>query len=255
MLDPLLSLDPTTLALDLLLGMLLGAVGGMLGIGGGLIAIPLLAWLYDMNQTLAQGTALVMIVPNVLIGFLRYRQRHPFDLRQIGSMLLPAIVTSHLSARLAVSLAPDLLRHAFAGFLVFLTALLLWQLRVARSDAAQAPLSPRLLPLVGLASGFMSGLFTIGGGMVVVPALVLLFGVAQTTAQGMALAMVLPGAIIALGSYAHAGQVVWQIGLPLALGGVLTVSLGVRLAYRLAPAVLRAMFCLVLLGTAAAMAR
>lgn len=244
---------PAQFGLHLVLGLLLGGLGGMLGIGGGLVAIPLLAALHGMNQQLAQGTALVMIVPNVLIGFLRYRQRHPVALRRIASMLLPAVVLSHLSARLAVSIDPAALRHAFALFLLGLTGLLLWQLRAPRG--LKAPLPARWLPLVGAASGVMSGLFTIGGGMVVVPALVLLFGTAQTTAQGMALAMVLPGAVIALGAYAHAGQVDWSIGLPLALGGVMTVSLGVRLAYRLPVALLRGLFCAVLIGTAAAMAR
>lgn len=59
-------------AINLGLGLLLGAVGGLLGIGGGLIAIPILAALYGMDQQLAQGTALVMILPNVLVGFWRY---------------------------------------------------------------------------------------------------------------------------------------------------------------------------------------
>ncbi|MCD2476494.1 TSUP family transporter, partial [Staphylococcus aureus] len=62
-----------TLGLALLLGAALGALGGLLGIGGGILAIPVLVLLYGMDQQLAQGTALVMMVPNVLIAFWRYR--------------------------------------------------------------------------------------------------------------------------------------------------------------------------------------
>ena len=69
-----------TVLANLLLGLGLGAAGGLLGIGGGLIAIPILGALYGMDQHLAQGTALVMIAPNVLIGFWRYHQRHPVHL-------------------------------------------------------------------------------------------------------------------------------------------------------------------------------
>lgn len=240
--------------LSLGLGMSLGLVGGMLGIGGGLIAIPLLALLYGMDQALAQGTALVMIVPNVLIGFVRYRQRHPVRSSSLLSMLLPAVLAAHFAARLATSIDPVFLRHTFVVFLLVLTGFMLW------SGTERAGMPRRLswphvwLPVVGLASGFMSGMFTIGGGLVVVPALVMLFGIAQTTAQGMALAMVVPGALVALLGYAQSGHVDWAVGLPMAFGGVLTVSKGVALAHATRPQTLRWAFCAVLLGTAVAMA-
>ena len=63
------------------LGAALGGIGGLLGIGGGLLAIPVLALLFGMEQAMAQGTALVMIVPNVLLAFYRYRQQHAISLR------------------------------------------------------------------------------------------------------------------------------------------------------------------------------
>ncbi len=107
------------------------------------------------------------------------------------------------------------------------------------------------MPLVGLLSGAMSGLFTVGGGMVAVPVLVSLFGMRQTRAQGVALALAIPGSVVALFSYAQAGYVNWQVGLPLALGGLLSVSWGVALAHRMPAAWLRLLFCAVLIGTAA----
>jgi hypothetical protein len=158
------------------LGLALGLVGGMLGIGGGLVAIPILALAYGMDQALAQGTALVMIVPNVLVGFWRYQQRQPIKLSRLVSMLLPAMVASRLSARLATTLDGPVLRLSFAMFLLLLTVVMLWQQRQVPRHGELPLLSLRLLPLVGVASGLMSGLFTIGGGLVVVPALVMLFG-------------------------------------------------------------------------------
>ena len=62
----------------LAVGAALGFFGGMFGIGGGIIAIPLFVIGYGMDQPLAQGTALVMmVVPNLLVGWWRYSQRHP----------------------------------------------------------------------------------------------------------------------------------------------------------------------------------
>jgi uncharacterized membrane protein YfcA len=108
----------------------------------------------------------------------------------------------------------------------------------------------KTLPLLGMVSGGMSGIFTVGGGLVVVPALVTFFGMAQTRAQGMALALVVPGALIALCTYSQAGHVSWATGIPLALGGMISVSWGVALAHRFSPIRLRILFCAVLLATA-----
>ena len=242
---------------NLLLGAALGAVGGMMGIGGGLMAIPVLARVYGMDQHAAQGTALVMIVPNVLIGFLRYRQRNRIDLRSTASLAALAMLSTYVAARYAALIDPGRLRVAFALFLIALAGYFSWQLRTrpqaaAAPAAAAAPTSARLLPVLGVLSGLMSGLFSVGGGLVVVPALVGFFRMTQTQAQGIAMALVLPGAVVALFAYAHAGHVSWTVGLPLALGGIATVSWGVALAHRMAQRRLRMLFCLVLFGTAAA---
>ncbi len=245
--------------LNTALGAGLGFAGGLLGIGGGLIAIPVLAWLYGMDQHLAQGTALVMIVPNVLIGFFRYHQKHRIDLRAVAAISVFSMVAAYVAGRLASGIESSVLRIAFALFLI---ALALYfgsgVLRRARGGAEAPVLAPRqmtrsALPLLGIASGAMSGIFTIGGGLVVVPALVSLFRMEQTRAQGTALALVVPSSAIALFAYAQGQHVAWDVGVPMAVGGIATVSAGVALAYRFPAARLRLLFCAVLLVTAGAM--
>jgi uncharacterized membrane protein YfcA len=241
------------------LGAVLGVAGGLLGIGGGLIAIPVLGYLYGMDQHLAQGTALVMIAPNVLIGFLRYNQKHRVDLRSVAMIGVFSMASTWFAARLAVGLDAGALHVAFAVFLVLLALYFGYQSRLAARQDAGAPtapsrtVSPIAMPLLGVASGGMSGIFTVGGGLVVVPALVSWFGMPQTRAQGMSLALVVPGSLIALFTYSQGGHVAWAIGLPMALGGILSVSWGVLLAHRFSAARLRVLFSLVLLGTAAGM--
>ncbi|WP_277061443.1 TSUP family transporter, partial [Rivihabitans pingtungensis] len=84
------------------LGAALGGVGGLLGIGGGLLAIPVLALWFGMDQSMAQGTALVMIVPNVLLAFYRYRQHHTIPLSRALGLGGIAMLASYPAARLAV---------------------------------------------------------------------------------------------------------------------------------------------------------
>lgn len=239
-------------AANLLLGAVLGLVGGMMGIGGGLIAIPMLALVYGMDQHLAQGSALVMIVPNVLIGFLRYRRRNDINLRSIASLAALAMLSTYIAARFAAQLDADRLRVAFALFLIALSAYFIWQLRTRPDTPAPVAVSARYLPVLGLLSGMMSGLFSVGGGLVVVPALVSFFRMTQTQAQGIAMALVVPGAVVALFTYSHAGHVDWHIGIPLALGGIASVSWGVALAHQIAQRTLKMLFCGVLFSTAIA---
>ncbi|SHH54693.1 sulfite exporter TauE/SafE family protein [Massilia sp. CF038] len=248
-----------TAALNVCLGAALGVAGGLLGIGGGLIAIPVLVYLYGFDQHLAQGTALVMIAPNVLVGFYRYHQRHRIDLRSVLSISVFSMVTTYFAAKFATGLNATTLHMAFAVFLILLALYFgFGGQRPSKAEAKAAPADARkmprvALPLLGILSGVMSGIFTVGGGLIVVPALVSYFRMEQTRAQGMALALVGPGSLIALLAYSQEGQVNWTTGLPMALGGIVTVSWGVVLAHRFSPTRLRRLFCLVLLGTAAMM--
>jgi hypothetical protein len=80
------------------------------------------------------------------------------------------------------------------------------------------------------------------------------FGLRQLEAQGLALALVSPSALLALVAYAGAGQVDWLVGVPLALGGIATISAGVAFASRLPERGARLAFCALLLLTAVLLA-
>ena len=239
---------------NFVLGGLLGVLGGLFGIGGGLIAIPVLGLLYGMDQQMAQGTALVMIVPNVMLGFWRYRQRNQIALAVALKMAIPAVLTTYLAARYATAMGAQSLRLAFAVFMLILAAYYLWTL-LGKSAALRTDglVSQKYIALVGLGSGLSAGLFSVGGAVVAVPALVSLFGVTQTAAQGLGLAMVAPGTLVALWTYASAGHVNWVVGLPMAAGGVVSISWGVALAHHLPERRLRLLFCLALLAIAGSM--
>lgn len=248
-------------ALTLLLGGVLGAIGGLLGIGGGIIAIPVLAMAFGMEQQMAQGTALVMITPNVLIAFWRYRQRSPFPLRSAVLVGLVTLLATWPAARLAVHMDSRLLMVCFALFLIALSCYFLWETRLnapgsaASRTKSRAPWDERYLPAVGVVGGLFAGLFSVGSGIVAAPILVRGFGKRQAVAQGIALALVVPGALVALATFAQAGQVDWQIGALLAVGGMSTVSIGVAWAHRLPETRLRRLFAVLLLITAGLLIR
>lgn len=236
------------------LGAAIGVVGGVFGIGGGAIAIPVLGLVFGLSQQAAQGTALVMIVPNVLLAFWRYHQRGQVDLRIALTLAGFALVSTYPAARWATGISPGALRTAFAGFLAVFAGVIAHRALARPRRAARPPSHWAWSALLGVAGGIVSGVFGVGGALIAPPVLTARFGVRQAEAQGLALALVAPGAVVAFVAYARAGQVDWPIGLPMAIGGIASVSLGVALAYRLPERRMRLLFCCLLLATAAAMA-
>ncbi len=237
---------------SLAMGAALGFFGGLFGIGGGIIAIPALVLLGGMDQAQAQGTALVMMVPNLLIGWWRYSLQHPAPLPRVLGIGLLASLTTGVVAHFAHGLHPDTLRTVFSVSLLLIGLRMLQQIRAASTTSTEPSdthLNPRWIPLVGVVGGSSMGLLGIGGGLVATPLLTSWFGQRQAMAQSLALALVAPSSVIALGSYASAGQVDWALGLPLALSGMFTVSSGVALATRLPEKQMRSMFAWMLAAT------
>ncbi|HDS1737868.1 sulfite exporter TauE/SafE family protein [Pseudomonas sp. BP8] len=231
----------------IVLGAALGTVGGLFGIGGGLIAIPALGLLFGLDQQLAQGTALVMVVPNVLLALWRYHQRNRIELRHALPLSLCSLVFAWLGSIWAVGIDAHSMRLGFVGFLV---ALALWN--VARMFMRVAPPSSELryawpwLGVLGSFAGTMGGLFGVGGAVVATPILTSVFGTTQVVAQGLSLALAVPSTMVTLLTYGLHHSVVWQVGLPLAVGGLLSISWGVKLAHALPEKVLKTLFCVFL---------
>lgn len=228
----------------LMLGAAMGVLGGVFGIGGGLIAIPALGLLFGLDQQLAQGTALVMVVPNVVVALWRYHQRNRIDLRHALALSVSSFVFAWLGSIVAVGLDASAMRRGFVGFMLFLAAFNFIRL-MAGSPEADAELRrpwPWLGALGGVA-GLLGGLFGVGGAVVATPLLTSLFGTTQVVAQGLSLALAVPSTGVTLITYALHGHVAWAMGIPMAIGGLFSISWGVRLAYAMPERTLRALFC------------
>src|SRR5690606_13259255 len=225
----------------LLGGALIGYTGGVLGIGGGLLAIPLLGLILGMDQQTAQGTALIMVVPAVLLTVRQYHRRNHIDFRRAALGAISSIIFTWLGARLALGMDAILLRRIYSIF-VMAIALYYFDQSLGFSRRRRRSDKPRPDPesfgqlwyiVVGMMAGLAGGVFGVGGAVLVVPFLTSRMGYSQTGAQGLALSMIIPGTLVALATYAFHGQTTWQVGIPMAIGSLMLVPFGVRLAYRL----------------------
>jgi uncharacterized membrane protein YfcA len=100
-----------------------GVMGGMFGLGGGVILVPLLVLLFSFEQHRAQGTTLVALVsPAGLLGLINYAHAHEVDWI-FGLLLMPGIfLGGFLGSWIAQKLTPDRMRRAFAAILFALGA-------------------------------------------------------------------------------------------------------------------------------------
>lgn len=236
---------------NIMIGGLLGLFGGLLGIGGGLFAIPTLSLLYGMDQQLAQGTALAMVVPNIVLGIYKYNQRNKIDWKTALMLGGCAFVLSWFGALIAIDLDHRSMRKIFIGFLIFIA---LWT--VVQMLAKRASTGLRLLPWpyfagLGSISGLLGGLFGVGSAVIATPVLTMFFGASQVVAQGLSLAIAVPTTATTLVTYSVHGQVDWSTGIAMAIGGVLTVSYGVRAAHSLPQHILKIIFSIFVLISAA----
>lgn len=238
----------------LVAGGMIGFTGGVLGIGGGLFAIPLLGLLLGYEQQAAQGTALIMVLPAVLLTVRKYHQHTPIAWRSAAAGALGSVLFTWLGALIALEVEPRLLRQIYAGF-VFLIALFYFRESLGRR-ARQAPaggyrnaddVARYRYFVVGVGAGLAGGIFGVGGSVLAVPFMTTFFHLRQTTAQALALTMIVPGTLVALLTYAWHGQAHGLVGIPLALGSLLCVPYGVRLAYALPEARLKLIFACMLL--------
>ncbi|MCK2237656.1 MULTISPECIES: sulfite exporter TauE/SafE family protein [unclassified Crossiella] len=119
----------------------------------------------------------------------------------------------------------------------------------AEPTAPERPHALRLM-LIGLAAGVLAGLFGVGGGIVIVPALTALCGRNQRQAVGTSVMAIGPLAIAGMVGYLYAGEVDVYIAVPLALGTMIGAWLGAALLDRVPLALLRWLYAVLALATA-----
>ncbi len=228
--------------LGLLIGFALGALGG----GGSILAVPALVYAAGQSPSDATTTSLLVVAGASVFGLfghqragrVRWSQGLVFGLVGIGGSIGGTALNSRLDG--------DVLLLAFSG-LIFVAA---WRMltacpsctRVGEQTALEddTPVrSPMTLTRIatvaaaGSAVGFLTGLFGVGGGFVIVPALTLALGFSMSEAIGTSLLVITVNAATALGFRGGLGAVEWDVAVPFTAAAMVGVGTGVRAADKL----------------------
>lgn len=112
----------------ILLGIFTGIISGLVGIGGGLITVPVLVYLFGFSQHLAQGTTLAMLIPPIgLFATYSYYQQGQVNLKVALLIALGFVIGSYFGAKYALQLPDHLLTKIFGFFLLIIAFKMIFQ--------------------------------------------------------------------------------------------------------------------------------
>jgi uncharacterized protein len=108
-----------TVLLLVLIGLVTGALGGMLGLGGGLILIPALVFIFGFSQHMAVGTSLAIMLPPIgMFAAYNYYKAGQVNIKYALILALAFMLGSYLSSKIALKIPENILRKVFSVFLI-----------------------------------------------------------------------------------------------------------------------------------------
>jgi len=246
----------------LILGIVAGVMSGLFGIGGGIIMVPSLIAFFGMGMLNANATSLAaMLLPVGILGVITFYKAGYINVRNALWISLGLISGSFFGAELAVSVDVKVLSKLYAAFLLYVAIgyLDIPKMFRRKKQIEVAPVitgekikySFWLFIAVGIFAGIIAGLFGKGGGLVIVPVLIKFFkydvkAASATSLAALQLPVGLPSVIV----YAQAGYLNWVFAGLMALGIVVGVFFGTKLAIRLPATMFKKVYAFFLLGVA-----
>lgn len=249
-----------TIVALLILGLVAGVLSGMFGIGGGVLIVPVLTLLFGFSLYEATGTSLVaQLPPFPILAVLAYHRAGLLKMSAAVPVTLGLTLGTAFGAGVALGVDQKVLQQFYGAFLLWTgwrfaeprKVYAAWRagtLNKATASEAHTEAPFWMLLLVGLVAGLASGMFGIGGGVIIVPALVALLRLDQKLAVGTSLAaQLLPVGIGGAIAYYQAGTIDLGVGAVVAIGLFVGSVGGAKLALGLSSTTVKRLYGLFLI--------
>lgn len=243
-------MDMQTLITAVPVGIGIGLLLGLLGGGGSILTVPALVYLLGQDVSASAATSLIIVGANAVVGAgLHYRSgrvRWKTALVFGAAGFLGALPGARLNHSLPGSVVLLLFGGVMALAAVFMFRKKIFSARVSETDCSSRRYCVTSL-LAGTGVGFLTGLFGVGGGFLIVPALVGALYLSMPQAVATSLAIIALNSVSGLVGHLIFGHVELGMAVPLVLGGAVGIALGAMLSGRVPETGLRRMFALMLL--------
>ena len=232
-------------------GLAAGLFGAIIGVGGGIIVVPLLVYLFRYDQRRAAATSMGAIAITATAGAFAYALQGHLHADAAALVGIPAGFGVVAGTTIQQRVPLRRLQLLFAVFLVLVGIRLL-----APETWLFDPVDGRpwwVYPAgvaIGLAGGILAGLFGVGGGLLFVPTFVLMLGISQLDAGATSLLAMLPASYIGAWRQSRYGNLDGRASLAIGISSVFGVVAGIAVAEHTPETVLRLCFGVFLLVTA-----
>ena len=237
-----------------LVGLIAGFLSGLFGVGGGILIVPSLVLLLGFSQRLAHGTSLAAVLPIAIASLTTYAFEDKVDWKVGGLLAIGAVFGAVVGTHILHRLPHDTLAIAFAVLLVATAVRLLLDHSEAAGRGELHPVTVVTLIIVGLITGVLAGLLGVGGGIFVVPAMVVGYGIPAAVAKGTSLAMIVPTSIMGTWRNRKNRNVDLRVAVILGLAGVASAFVGGKISVGMSEQTSNVLFALLLLFVAVRMA-
>ena len=242
--------DPRRTIDAVLVGVLAGFLAGLFGVGGGILMVPALVMVMRMDQRLAHGTSLAAVVPIAVSSTVSYTISGEVDWVVVGWLALGAIGGAVVGTHLLANLSQKVLGAAFAALLLATALRLVFDQGAARGRGALGVVGALALVATGLASGVIAGLLGVGGGIVMVPVMVVGFDMSAASSKGTSLAVIVPTAVMGTWRNLRNDNVDLRVAVVSGLAGVVSGFLAGLLSVDMSDALSNTLFAILLVVVA-----
>ena len=234
-------------------GLVAGFLSGLFGVGGGILIVPALVLLLGFSQRLAHGTSLAAVLPIALSSLTSYALEDKVDWAVGALLAIGAVMGAVIGTHILHRLPHDLLAMAFSVLLAATAIRLLFDHSEGTGRADLTVLGALLLVVVGLITGVLAGLLGVGGGIFVVPAMVVGYGIPAAIAKGTSLFMIVPTSMMGTWRNRKKGNADLRVAAILGLAGVVSAFVAGKIAVGMSEALSNVLFSILLLFVAARM--
>jgi hypothetical protein len=233
---------------DLSIGLLVGMLSGLFGVGGGIVLVPLLVLLFKVDQKKAQATSLFVVSLSAVTGAATYAIANTVNWIAAPLLIAGGLLGTYLGTAVVKKIKDRWLKIAFGGLLLVVAGRFVWQSFEAQSTSIiQFGFEVALGYLAaGFAMGLLSSFLGVGGGVILVPILVTLFGFPQQLAAGTSLIVMIPVTLLGAMRLSKSGFTNWAQGARIGAAAAVSAIAGASLALVADAAYLQLGFALVL---------
>jgi len=232
------------------IGLLAGLISGSFGVGGGIIIVPGLVLLLHFTQRLSHGTSLLAIMPIAAAGVIGFGFHDSINLGYAFFLGIGSIVGAVLGTKLLSSISNVWLARFFSVLLLITAIWLFVDIPVNSEELALTPATAILLIALGVLAGGIAGLLGVGGGIILVPVLILVFGAAAPVAKGTSLLIALIAGTAGSWRNYRNENIDILVALKIGLAGIPTALIGAQLAMVMSAQVSTILFAILLVITA-----